>query len=940
MPINLSKSGRRAIHVRRTKFRFGKEILKLACLFSLSAAAVLFFSCLAAAANPLTVVNLRCEYKTNPVGIDSLQPRLSWELVNPQRATVQTAYQIRVAAAQSELEKNDLWDSGKQPSDISIQVAYQGPALSSGKRYYWQVVVWDNHGNSSGWSSPQYWEMGLLQPSDWQAHWITPGLAEDYSKSNPSPMLRHEFHVPKAVSSARLYASAMGLYELHLNGQRVGDEYFTPGWTSYDFRYQYQTFDVTSAIKRGENCLGAVLGDGWFRGYIQEQGKRSSYGSQLALIAQLEITYTDGTHDLLVTDESWKSSTGPILASDIYNGETYDARLEIAGWSQAGYDDNEWKGVTLRDTQNLKLVAPPGPPVRRAEEIKPVKILKTPAGETVIDMGQNMVGWVRFSLNAPAGTTILLRHAEVLDSAGNFYVQNLRTAQQTIRYTTKGGGVETFEPHFTFQGFRYVAVSGWPGDLSLESFVGVVVHSDMVLTGSFSISSPLLNQLQHNIVWSEKGNFLDVPTDCPQRDERLGWTGDTQVFARTAAFNYETAGFYSKWLADLALDQEGDGGVPFVVPNFQRQAPKGQAGAAGWADAAVIVPWTLYLAYGDRRILEQQYGSMKAWVEYMRHAAGDTYLWRGGFDFGDWLALDSPGSNQGATDKDLIKNAYFVHSTDLLQRAALVLRKKEDAAAYADLLGKVKAAFLREFATANGRLTSDTQTAYVLTLAFGIFPESMRKNAATRLVADVRSTGHLTTGFLGTPLLLHVLTDYGYFDEAYMLLNRKEYPSWLYPVTKGATTIWERWDGMKPDGSFQDDRMNSFNHYALGAVGDWMYRVIAGIEIDPQRPGYQHALIQPHPGGGLTWVKVSEHTMFGVLASNWEIKDSTMTLRVEVPANTTATVRLPRAAIAQVKESGLPLVAAKGLAGVRQEEGSVALNVGSGTYSFSFQYKP
>jgi alpha-L-rhamnosidase len=938
MPINLSKLGRRAIHVRKTNYRLRKDTLNLMRFFPLLAVAVLTLDCLVVAANPLTVVNLRCEYKTNPVGIDASQPRFSWELVNPQRATVQTAYQIRVAASQSDLEKNDLWNSGRQPSDVSIQVAYQGPALSSGKRYYWQVVVWDNHGNSSGWSSPQYWEMGLLQPSDWQAHWISPNLAEDFSKSSPSPMLRHEFGVQKAVASARLYASAAGLYEFHLNGQRVGDEYFTPGWTSYDFRYLYQTFDVTNALKRGENCLGAVLGDGWFRGYVNVEGKRNSYGTRLAFIAQLEITYADGSHERIVTDETWKTSTGPILASDIYNGETYDARLEKAGWSQAGYDDNAWEGVTLRDPQKVKLVAPTGPPVRRIENLKPVKILKTPAGETVVDMGQNMVGWVRFRVSAPASTTIVLRHAEVLDSAGNFYTKNLRTAQQTIRYTTKGGGVETFEPHFTFQGFRYIAVSGWPGDPSVENFTGVVVHSDMVPTGSFSTSNPMLNQLQHNIVWSAKGNLLDVPTDCPQRDERLGWTGDAQVFAPTASFNYEAAGVYTKWLADLALDQEDNGAVPYVIPNFQSQTRKGQSGSAGWADAAVIVPWTLYLDYDDRRILEQQYGSMKAWVEYMRRAAGESYLWRGGFDFGDWLALDSPGSDsQGATDKELIKNAYFVRSTDLLQRTAVVLGKKEDAAAYADLLSKIKAAFLREYVTANGRLTSNTQTAYVLTLAFGVLPESIRKNAAARLAADVRSTGHLTTGFLGTPLLTNVLSDYGYYDEAYMLLNRKEYPSWLYPVTKGATTIWERWDGIKSDGSFQDERMNSFNHYALGAIGYWMYTVIAGIQIDPQHPGYKHSLIQPHPGGGLTWAKAAERTMFGALTSDWEIKDGTMTMQVKVPANATATVRLPRASIAQVKESGQPLVATKGLAGVRQEEGSVLVNVGSGTYSF--QYK-
>jgi alpha-L-rhamnosidase len=905
------------------------------------AAAVLGLGYIAVAAAPLSVVNLRCEYKTNPVGIDVLQPRLSWELVSPVRSTVQTAYQIRVAVSQAALASGELiWDSGKQSSDTSTQVPYQGPALASGHRYYWQVEAWDNHGNASGRSSPQYWEMGLLQRSDWHAHWITPNLVEDPSKSNPSPMLRHEFRVQKPVARARLYATAMGLYEMELNGKRIGDEYFTPGWTSYDFRYQYQTFDVTSAVKSGENCLGAILGDGWFRGYMSWEDKRNSYGNKLALLAQLEITYVDGTRDIVVTDETWKASTGPILASDIYNGETYDARLEKSAWSRVPYDDTDWKSVSVVDLPKASLVAPAGPAIRRVEEIKPVKILKTPAGETVVDMGQNMVGWVRFRITAPGGTTIVLRHGEVLDRAGNFYTQNLRSAQQEIHYIAKGTGVETFEPHFTFQGFRYVAVSGWPGEPALDNFTGVVVHSDMVPTGTFTTSDPLLNQLQHNILWGQKGNFLDVPTDCPQRDERMGWTGDAQVFAPTGSFNYDTAGFYTKWLADLALDQEDDGGVPFVIPNVTSHATrKGEAASTGWADAAVIVPWNVYLAYGDRRILEKQYSSMKAWVEYMRRAAGESYLWRSGFDFGDWLAFASTNSDYpgATTDKDLIKNAYFAHSTDLLQQTAVLLGKKEDAATYAALLGKIKVAFQREYVTPNGRLSSNTQTAYTLALSFGLFPESMRKNAAARLAADVRSFGHLTTGFLGTPLLNHVLSDYGYFDEAYLLLNRKEYPSWLYPVTKGATTVWERWDGIKPDGTFQDPRMNSFNHYALGAIGDWMYRVVAGIEIDAKHPGYKHVLIQPRPGGGLTWVKASEHSMYGLVVSHWQIKDGTMTLRVEVPANTTATVRLPNATIGQVTEKGKTLVSDKDLAGVRQEEGAVIVNVGSGSYSF--QYK-
>jgi len=566
-----------------------------------------------------------------------------------------------------------------------------------------------------------------------------------------------------------------------------------------------------------------------------------------------------------------------------------------------------------------------------------VKILETRAGDTVLDMGQNMVGWIRFHVTAPRGTTITLRHAEVLDKAGNFYTENLRDAEQTIRYTAKGQGTETFQPHFTFQGFSYVAVSGWPGEVKPQDFTSVVVHSAIPRTGSFETSSSLLNQLQHNIIWGQKGNFLDVPTDCPQRDERLGWTGDAQVFARTASFNHDTAAFYTKWLKDVALDQEDDGAVPFVILNALTHATrKGAAASAGWADVAVVLPWTLYQSYGDKRILEEHYASMKAWVEYMRRQAGEKYLWASGFSFGDWLAFatthaDYPGAT---TDKDLIQTAYFARSTALLAKTAAVLGKKEDATEYASLEDKIKTAFQKEFLTPDGRLSSNTQTAYAMALAFDLLPETQRASAATRLASDVKKFGHLTTGFLGTPLLCQTLSDYGYLDLAYMLLNRTEYPSWLYPVTKGATTIWERWDGIRPDGTFQDPRMNSFNHYAYGAIGDWMYRVVAGIELDENHPGYKHILMQPQLGGGLSFANASVESMYGRVASGWKIADGKFMLSVEVPPNTTATIRLPKAKLEQATEGQKPLAGRTGLLGARQFGDTVLADVGSGNYVF------
>jgi alpha-L-rhamnosidase len=894
----------------------------------------------APAAAALSVAELRTEYAANPLGIDVRAPRLSWQMRAATRGATQTAYQIHVAPSERALRsgKGLAWDSGVVKSGDSVNVAYGGPALASGQRCFWRVRIWNERGAPSAWSEPAFWEMGLLQPADWKASWIEPDIAEDPKVSGPSPMLRREFAVKGDIERARAYVTSRGLYEMAINGQRVGDAVLTPGWTSYTKRLQYQTYDVTALLKKGPNAVGVTLGNGWYRGYLAWGDKRNIYGSRLGLLMQIVITYRGGRQDIITSDAAWKASTGPILMSEIYHGETYDARLEKAGWSSPGFADRDWSGVNVADDRKDHLVAPAGPPIRRTGDVRPVKILKTPGGDTVVDMGQNMVGWVRLRVEGPAGTTVTLRHAEVLDKQGNFYTENLRAAKQTVRYTLKGGGPETFEPHFTFQGFRYVAVDGYPGTLALDSLTGIVVHSDMAPAGSFETSKPLVNQLQHNIVWGQKGNFVDVPTDCPQRDERLGWMGDAQVFARTAAFNMDVAGFFTKWLRDVAADQLPNGSVPHVIPDVLSEPGRPSAGSAAWADAAVIIPWTIYLSYGDRRVLEVQYPSMVAWVEYMRQRAGDDGIWSEDFTFGDWLAFASTASDYpgATTGKDLIATAMFAHSTDLVQRAARVLGKADEAAKYSALLDRIRAAFQKEFVTATGRVGENTQTAYAVALQFDLLPEPMRGAAAARLAQEVRRRGHLTTGFVGTPYLCHVLSRYGYLDEAYLLLNREQYPSWLYPVKQGATTIWERWDGLKPDGTFQDKGMNSFNHYAYGAIGEWMYRVMAGIEIDPASPGYRHTLIQPRPGGGFTSVSAAHVTPYGRVASAWKLDGQAFELAVEVPANTTATVRLPGARLADVREGGQAVAAAAGLSGARQDGADVVVEAGAGAYRFTY----
>jgi len=876
-------------------------------------------------------LKVTCEYQENPIGIDIRTPRISWKIEAGERNIMQSAYQIVVATNGN--FTNLVWDSGKVLSDQSIHVEYAGATVKPWTRYYYKVQVWDSKGRWA-WSPVQYWETGFIGEK-WIAEWIA--SEEEHLETRACPLLRTVFEVREKVKIARIYATALGLYELELNGVRVGDALLTPGWTAYNKRLQYQTYDVTPLLCTGKNAVGASLGNGWYKGYLGFEGKNHIYGDTLALLCQIHITYEDGNTEIIMTNGNWQTAEGPVLMSELYHGETYDARLEKKGWSRADYDAVNWEKVRVLEHSKEILIAQEGVPVKAIEEIKPVEIIHTPKGETVLDFGQNMVGWVKFTVKAEAGKKVTLRHAEVLDKDGNFYTDNLRVAKQTISYTTKGEGREEYQPHFTFQGFRYVQVIDYPGEVKLENFTGIVIHSAMKKTGTFSCSDELVNQLQSNIVWGQKGNFLEVPTDCPQRDERLGWTGDAMAFARTACFNMDTALFFKKWLGDLQVEQMENGGVPVVIPNVLN-APFNTTVSCAWSDVAVIAPWTLYLCYGDIQILKDQYESMKAYIEYIRGQAENGVLWNSGFHFGDWLALDAPnGGFKGATPNDLVATAFYAYSTDILAKTAAVIGNHEEAQEYRKLHADIVQAYRQEFFTPNGRLAAPTQTAHILSLMFDLVEEKNRKRTIDTLVDYLdKNSWHLKTGFLGTPYLCHVLSRNGRADVGYKLLLATDYPSWLYQVTKGATTIWEHWDGIKEDSSFKSPEMNSFNHYAYGAIGDWMYREAAGLDMDENNPGYKHSVIKPSLCKTLNWAEAQLDSPYGMIKSKWQIgENGKVTINITIPPNTTALVTLPYAKKDGVTESGQPLVSST--LNWKEDSLGVNLNIGSGVYSFSYK---
>jgi alpha-L-rhamnosidase len=899
----------------------------------------------------LQVTQLRCEYLVNPLGIETTRPRLSWISESPRRGARQSSYQVLVARSREALVDGagELWDSGKVTSDQSVNVVYGGQPLGCGERAWWAVRLWDADGQPSAFSEPAFWEQGLLTREDWRGAWIGGMLAGGSHTTSPAPFLRKRFTVRAPITRARLYATALGLYEPHLNGTVVGADVFTPGWTDYDVRVQYQVYDVTAQLQQGENVLGAILGDGWYAGYVGWL-ERQRYGDRPRFLAQLVLEYADGTSETIATDASWKAAYGPILEADLIQGESYDARRELPGWDGTGYDDSAWLPVVTFADPGIALSAMRGPTVRRITELTPVAEPRRLGGDMgakwIFDMGQNMVGRLRIKVSGDAGTTVTLRHAEMLNPDGSLYTTNLRSAKQTDRYTLKGEGEEVWEPRFTFHGFQYVELSGYAGTPTCDTVTGIVLHSDMEQTGSFSCSDPLLNQLQHNIEWGQRGNFVDVPTDCPQRDERLGWTGDTQVFIATAAYNFDVAGFFTRWTRDVEDEQSPEGAYPMVVPNPTVRKnvrivwPSAAVdGGPAWADAGVICPWTLYQVYGDTGVLAERYDSMRRYVEYLNATSRDGLRCYPGYEgwhgFGDWLALDGSSDRFGNTSKELLGTAFLAHSSNLLAKIAGVLGKADDAAHYRALFERVRSAFLERFVTTRGLIGGATQTAYVLALHFDLLPAELRPIAVDELVRDIkRRENHLSTGFVGTPYINWVLSENGRPEVAYDLLRQTTWPSWLYSVTQGGTTIWERWDAWTHDKGFQDPGMNSFNHYAYGAIGAWMYAVIGGIAVDPERPGYKHIVMRPLPGGDLTRAEAQLRSIHGTIRSAWTTEGGGFDWQITVPANTTATVYVPAGEGVAVREGDIPAAEAEGVRFLRREGGALVYEVGAGSYHF------
>jgi alpha-L-rhamnosidase len=1025
-------------------------------------------------------VHLRCEYLANPLGIDKTVPQLSWQSDNTERDWAQTSYEILIASSLEQLRtgKADVWDSGKVSSSESVGITYGGPKLESRRRYYWKVRVWDTQGHESESSEPAWWEMGLLSPADWNAHWIswknpeadadragvrwiwlagqdplnvapktvatfrrvvkvsekprdgalflavrgsyiakvngrevakkkdwtsfdrqdvtdllavgentieisvtaatpsqfgpyagretvpaalaallkisnsdgsvqrfaTDGLWEgkldsqstwqptqsigDLSNKNfgdPGPMpqpaayLRREFSLAERVQRARLYVTALGSYRVNLNGTRVGTDVLTPEFTDYRKRILYQTYDVTNLLAAGKNAITATLADGWYGSALTWAGMHF-FPLPDRFLAQLEIAYANGRHETVSTDQSWKGSASPVVHSEIYSGEEYDARLERQGWENAGFDDSRWTSATLAEPPPISVSSDPTLPAQVVKTLKTASISQPAKGTFIFDIGQIMVGWASLRVKGPAGARVRLRFAEILNPDGTIYIENLRNADATDIYVLKGGNEEKFTPQFTFHGFRYVEVTGYPGTPGTDALVGEVVSSVRgEALGKLTTSSELINKMWSIGIWGQRGNFLSIPTDCPQRDERLGWMGDAGVFWRTGSYNFDIAAFSRKFMRDVVDAQTPQGAFTNVSPDILPFGGLGSEGAPGWGDAGIIVPWTTWTQYGNKSIIEENWVAMQRWMEFIHSRNPDFLRTKGlGPNFADWLAPDEH------TNKNLLATAYWALIANMMSDMAHAVGKEEDAKRYAELIDNIRAAFQKAYIKENGDVGTGTQTSYVVALYTKMSPGSLEPILVDHLVKDIESRNwHLSTGFLGTPFLLFTLADHGRTDVAYRLLLNNTYPSWGYMLSKGATTWWERWNG-----DSGDPAMNSYNHYAFGSVIAWVYRYMAGIDTSLSSPGFKKIVIHPHLDPRVTFARGEYDSIYGKIITDWKGSAAApFTLKVTIPANTTADIFLPAAGHTQVTESGRTINA--------QRHGDALLvSVGSGSYNF------
>lgn len=902
-----------------------------------SLAALVSFAMAAAPSSKLS--HLTCEGLVEPMLIDTSKPRVSWRIESSELGARQTAFQLRIAElAPNGSARPDALETSRIVSDQSQWVGIPGFSAKPKTRYEWQVRVWLTSASARetdlGWSAPAHFETGLLHTS-WPraAAWISDGVPTPLNTPLPARHLRGEFDVAEQPAKARLYFSAFGLVEPWLNGRKVGEnDFFVPGWPDYRDRTYYVAFDVTDRIQTGKNVLGLILADGWFSSTLMAG---TQFGTQPLASAFLELTDSTGKVTTVATNKSWQAADGPIRAQAIYFGENFDARLDDPNWSTAQNASSwPWRPVQVHGTSTAvrAITAHSAPPVRRIEELKPISRRETSPGVFLFDLGQNMVGWVRLKIQAPAGREVRIRFVEMLEADGTPHRLNLRSARAEALYTARGADTpEIWEPRFSFFGFRYVELHGVDQPLD-DAITGIVLHSDLPRIGRFESSNPLLNQLYANTVWGQKGNFLEVPTDCPQRDERLGWTGDAQVFANTALYNFASHAFYRQWLITLRdgyRDEPGGlSGFPDIAPDTGLRY-----GSAGWGDAGVIIPYITWLQTGDRRILEENFDLMQQWVDAQARDWPDG-IRRSARSYGDWLA---PGfrPQDAPTPYELIATAYFARTADLTARVAAELGRTDAAQRNRALFENIKAAFRREFIGDDGKITSDEQTAYLLALGFDLVPDELRAATAAHLERTfAEKNHHLATGFLGTPLIAPVLTELDRTHLVYRVLLQETYPGWLFSVKNGATTIWERWDSWTPEHGFNSEGMNSFNHYAYGSVIEWFYDTIAGLKPDSTSPGWKHFHIAPQPGGDLTHAKATLETPYGLAASDWKIVNGKFELTATIPPNTTAEIALPSSDLTTATESNQPL-SSLNAQNLRVSENRIRLTLPAGTYYFS-----